>query len=544
MQSKKNVIISSLVSIVMCLSLIVGGTFAMFTSEAQVNIAVKSGTVDVKATVSDLQLYSPTSVALDGTIVNADNAATGNTFANGGTATLNGNTLTLDGISAGDKVQFNITLSSESSIKTMYRYGYEVNAAEGKTFTEAKSLYSALVFGLDEIETSKYVSYKTGWTEFTSGKVLNVSVELPATAGNEAQGLSGVIVFTVEAAQGNAQLSAGEEFEYKLADAEGLQNALKDINENADLDSATLKLAGDLDFADDTDNIVVASGKDVTIDLAGNDLTVTSNNTDGITVNTGATLTLGNSAESGKYNFEAAASNADCIFVSNDEDGKGATLNIQGDVEINVGANANSAIHAYASKGNATVNMDGATVNITGNSKISALVADQNSTINMTNSVFNLSADFDSFSYSYNDVVGILLWGQNGKQENISVNIGEGTEINVGGKNAFAQGIQIGMKNGKSETIMVTMNGGKINLNATENGQGYPFASWDATYGSFKINGGEVSGTINAMGMTNNGSLINLTVKGGTFAVDPTAFVDTTAYNVTKTGSVWTVTAK
>ena len=542
MQSKKNVIISSLVSIVMCLSLIVGGTFAMFTSEAQVNIAVKSGTVDVKATVSDLQLYSPTSVALDGTIVNADNAATGNTFANGGTATLNGNTLTLDGISAGDKVQFNITLSSESSIKTMYRYGYEVNAVEGKTFTEAKSLYSALVFGLDEIETSKYVSYKTGWTEFTSGKVLNVSVELPATAGNEAQGLSGVIVFTVEAAQGNAQLSAGEEFEYKLADAEGLQNALKDINENADLDSATLKLAGDLDFADDTDNIVVASGKDVTIDLAGNDLTVTSNNTDGITVNTGATLTLGNSAESGKYNFEAAASNADCIFVSNDEDGKGATLNIQGDVEINVGANANSAIHAYASKGNATVNMDGATVNITGNSKISALVADQNSTINMTNSVFNLSADFNSYG-SNNDVVGIILWGQNGKQENISVNIGEGTEINVGGKNAFAQGLQISMKNGYSENVNVVMNGGKINLTPTENGEGYAFATYKDVYGTFEVNGGEVTGNITELGTAYIGT-IKLTVKGGTFAVDPTAFVDTTAYNVTKTGSVWTVTAK
>lgn len=542
MQSKKNVIISSLVSIVMCLSLIVGGTFAMFTSEAQVNIAVKTGTVDVKATISDLQLYSPTSVALDGTIVNADNAATGNTFANGGTATLNGNTLTLDGISAGDKVQFNITLSSESSIKTLYRYGYEVNAAEGKTFTEAKSLYSALVFGLDEIETSKYVSYKTGWTEFTSGKVLNVSVELPATAGNEAQGLSGVIVFTVEAAQGNAQLSAGEEFEYKLADAEGLQNALKDINENVELDSATLKLAGDLDFADDTDNIVIASGKDVTIDLAGNDLTVTSNNTDGITVNTGATLTLGNSAESGKYNFEAAASNADCIFVSNDEEGKGATLNIQGDVEINVGANANSAIHAYASKGNATVNMDGATVNITGNSKISALVADQNSTINMTNSVFNLSADFDSYS-SNNDVVGIILWGQNGKQENISVNIGEGTEINVGGKNAFAQGLQISMSNGYSENVNVVMNGGKINLTPTENGEGYAFATYKDVYGTFVVNGGEVTGNITELGTAYIGT-IKLTVKGGTFAADPTAFVDTTAYNVTKTGTVWTVTAK
>lgn len=542
MNSKKNIVFSSLLGIVMCLCLIVGGTFAMFTSNAQVNIAVTSGKVDVKAVVSDLQLYSPASLATDGTVVNADNAATATNFVNGGTATLNGNTLTLNGLSAGDKVKFKITLTSESNIKTLYRYGYEVNAAEGKNFAEAKKIYSSLVFGLDEIETSKYVSYKTGWTEFTSAKELNVSVELPATAGNEAQGLSGEIVFTVEVVQGNAQVGAGEEYEYKLADAEGLQNALKDINQSEELDSATLKLADDLSFADDVESLVIASGKDVTIDLAGNDLTVTSNNSDGITVSTGSTLTLGNSAETGKYNFNSIANSADCIFVSNDEDGKGATLNISGDVEINVGANANSAIHAYATKGSAVVNMDGATVNIKGNSKISALVADQNSVINMENCVFNLSADFDSYNDS-NDVVGIILWGQNGKQDNISVNIGEGTVINVGGKNAFAQGLQISLKNGYSNNVNVIMNGGKINLNPTEKGEGYAFTTYKDVYGTFVVNGGEVTGNVTAIGNAYIGT-IQLTIKGGTYAADPTAHVDTTAYNVTKNGSVWTVTAK
>ena len=35
-----------------------------------------------------------------------------------------------------------------------------------------------------------------------------------------------------------------------------------------------------------------------------------------------------------------------------------------------------------------------------------------------------------------------------------------------------------------------------------------------------------------------------LTITGGTFNVDPSAYVDTANYNVTNSGSTWTVTAK
>ena len=45
-----------------------------------------------------------------------------------------------------------------------------------------------------------------------------------------------------------------------------------------------------------------------------------------------------------------------------------------------------------------------------------------------------------------------------------------------------------------------------------------------------------------------NGTLANgsnrLIIRGGTFNVDPSAYVDTENYKVTQNGSTWTVTAK
>ena len=550
---KKKILVSAILSIALCVSLIAGATFALFTSESKVNIAVTSGKVNVEASVSSFEAYSPKAISVDaGNAVAdatnaADNSAEVKVFANGGTASLSGDTLSLNNITPGDKVDLGIKIENKSNVNVLYRYGYKVVAAEGGTIESAKKLYSGLVFKLDGVERKNYVSYYTRWSSYAADRTLDVEVKMPENAGNEYQGLSAKIVFTVEAVQGNAQVANEEEFEIEceIADSEGFKSALNDINTST-ADSATIKLADDMSVSGDDEGVSVAADKNVTIDLAGKNLTVTNINTthDGITVNSGATLTLGNSSDSGVYNFVSESSGNDCIFVNNEAEDKTATLNIDGNVEINVGARANSAIHAYAPKGNAVINMDGATVNINGNKQTSALVADQNSTVNMKNTVFNVSSDFDNYSDG-NDVVGILLWGQNGKQENISVNIDEGTVINVGGKNAFAQGLQIGMKNGYSEALKVVMNAGKINLSATENGKGYAFTTYKDIYGSFVMNGGEISGNVTALALAYIGTT-DLTIKGGTFAIDPTAYVDTAAYNVVKsaTADIWTVTAK
>ena len=55
---KKKVLLSAVVTIALCLCLIAGSTFALFTSKSETNIAVTAGNVDVTASVKDFMLYS------------------------------------------------------------------------------------------------------------------------------------------------------------------------------------------------------------------------------------------------------------------------------------------------------------------------------------------------------------------------------------------------------------------------------------------------------------------------------------------------------
>ena len=58
MKNKKKILFSSVMVIALCLSLIAGSTFALFTSESKVNIAVTSGTVKVTAGLNVDAVYS------------------------------------------------------------------------------------------------------------------------------------------------------------------------------------------------------------------------------------------------------------------------------------------------------------------------------------------------------------------------------------------------------------------------------------------------------------------------------------------------------
>ena len=60
---KKKVLLSSIGTIALCLCLLVGSTFALFTSRSDVNIAVTTGKVDVSAVVINLERYSAAKVA-------------------------------------------------------------------------------------------------------------------------------------------------------------------------------------------------------------------------------------------------------------------------------------------------------------------------------------------------------------------------------------------------------------------------------------------------------------------------------------------------
>ena len=100
---KSKTFLGAVLSIALCVSLIAGATFAIFTSEASVNIAVTSGTVKVTATVSDFAVTSPEKITSEGVVVDGKYVAG---FTNGGEATQNGNEITLKNVTPGDKVTF------------------------------------------------------------------------------------------------------------------------------------------------------------------------------------------------------------------------------------------------------------------------------------------------------------------------------------------------------------------------------------------------------------------------------------------------------
>ena len=210
---KKKTIATSVLAIAMSASLAVGGTYALFTSESKVNVAITSGKVEVVATVANLQAYSgswnTTTSEYDSVVsttkYTGTNAA-GYYFANGGFAGVSttANTVTLDRITPMDKVTFDVVLTNNSNVAIQYRTVIKVVEDDGLfSGLEVKIGTDAQVYG----GTTTY----SRWTPFDGvTKTVPVSIELPQGAGNEYQNKSCTISYTVEAVQGNAYVFDGE----------------------------------------------------------------------------------------------------------------------------------------------------------------------------------------------------------------------------------------------------------------------------------------------------------------------------------------------
>ena len=85
-----------------------------------------------------------------------------------------------------------------------------------------------------------------------------------------------------------------------------------------------------------------------------------------------------------------------------------------------------------------------------------------------------------------------------------------------------------------------TFTGTVMNYAVTSSYTNYKYAEDDTSVNSvIEINGGVFS---QCSFTCQSGT--STTITGGTFSADPTAYVDTTNYNVTESDSTWTVTAK
>ena len=193
---KKNSLILSILTIVLCATLIAGSSFALFTSESKVNVAVTAGTVKVTATASEPELSS----TLGNNVTETS-------------ASLENNTITLDKIVPGDVVEFDIVIHNESDVTVNYRTALKLISGEKLwgglevTIEQEQTEDVPSVFALDGEEETDTVAtpYGTmipGCADIT----LHVTVTLPVEAGNEYQGESCKFAYVVEAVQGNSDL--------------------------------------------------------------------------------------------------------------------------------------------------------------------------------------------------------------------------------------------------------------------------------------------------------------------------------------------------
>lgn len=199
---KKKALLSSVLTIALCFSLIGGSTYALFTSESEINMAATSGTVDVQASIPNLMIKDLNeaeyvrSVA-DGETANFESGALPDTR----TVTFTGgNKLTLSNIIPGDSVKFNVNVKNYSNVAVKYRV---VISADGELFSGLKVTAGGAAF------LGK--SY-TAWSVLEAGvdgATVPFEITLPNSGNNDHdnkyQGKTCDIVVRVEAVQGNAE---------------------------------------------------------------------------------------------------------------------------------------------------------------------------------------------------------------------------------------------------------------------------------------------------------------------------------------------------
>ena len=214
---KKKVLLSSIATIALCLSLIAGSTFALFTDKTNFNIAVTAGKVDVEAYATIVDVWSADGEAdgeSDQFLVDENgNAyvhvaqADKETFSNGGTATLTGlnkQNLTIQRMTPGDKVDVNINVDNNSNVAISYRYKITINSDGGLATGMVLTVDGKAYEGFESYTSAWYpVKYAPNGTPETIDPK-KISVELPVYAGNEYQETSVEYTILVEAVQGNA----------------------------------------------------------------------------------------------------------------------------------------------------------------------------------------------------------------------------------------------------------------------------------------------------------------------------------------------------
>ena len=208
MQSmKKKTLITSALSIALCLSIASGATFALFSDTEEMNIVFSAANIEMEADVEDFA-YRTANITDWTTATNRQT-----TFDNvGGNASYSDGTLSLNKLVPGDEVKFTVVTENKSDIKVRYRTLVKnVEAAD-------TGLFEALNISINDMAFTE--SRANTWSLLDIGEdpeEISVVVSFPMTglddpSNNLYQGKSCAIQICVEAIQGNIDPEHSREF--------------------------------------------------------------------------------------------------------------------------------------------------------------------------------------------------------------------------------------------------------------------------------------------------------------------------------------------
>ncbi len=198
---KKKILLSSVLTIALCFCLIAGSTYALFTSETEVNIAVTAGKVDVSATINEgLKTWS-----LKQTEADAKNGP----FVNGGFAKIEDGVLKINQMTPGDVVKFSVDVTNSSNVAVKYRVKASSAVGDnGIDLTDALEC-KVVIDGNVYTMTQTAKEFSSEWFEVDASVAIpSIAVKVTFPNGtpdhdNLFQNGTANIAFTLEAVQAN-----------------------------------------------------------------------------------------------------------------------------------------------------------------------------------------------------------------------------------------------------------------------------------------------------------------------------------------------------
>jgi predicted ribosomally synthesized peptide with SipW-like signal peptide len=193
---KKKILLSSIAVIALCLCLIAGSTYALFTETTSVNIAVTAGDLNVAATIVERSMMLRSLGDAEGTFERTE-------FANGGDAEFVDGRLVINKMTPGDGLCFEVEVENTGDIAAMYTVDWATNGIH-----TAEDLFDVLEITVLDVNANEF----TGTTQYSAlgapGETTTFLVIVEFTNGtpdrdNQYQGAAADIQFTVTAVQGN-----------------------------------------------------------------------------------------------------------------------------------------------------------------------------------------------------------------------------------------------------------------------------------------------------------------------------------------------------